>query len=173
MAQGKSNVWKFFKICNDDEKKAECSLCESTSQKQKQIIRGKTPKLFSTKPLWNHLKSKHPLAIKTLDREINVNKDEDDPPTSGPSFTITSKSEPYQTQPTLQSVIKKKEMWSLDDSRSMNITKKICMFYFYIYYRESLSRQHKVQNRDIRRLMFRFWTLYCLSMYFIINKYLY
>lgn len=77
--------------------------------------------------------------MKTLDREINANKDEDDPPTSGPSSTtITSKSEPHQTQPTLQSVIKKKEMWSLDDPRSINITKKICMFYFCIYVTESL-----------------------------------
>lgn len=126
-------MWKFFKICNDNEKKTECLFCESTSQKEKQIIRGKTSKFFSAKPLWNHLKSKHPLAIKTLDREINVNKDKDDPPTFGPLFTKTSKSEPYQTQLILQSVIKKKEMWSLDDPRSMNITKKICMFYLVMF----------------------------------------
>lgn len=132
MAQGKSNIWKFFKICND-EKKTECSLCDVTSQKQ--IIRGKTPKLFSTKPLWNHLKSKHPLIVKTLEK--NSNNDEDNPLTSGLSIsgsstTITSKSEPRPTQPTLQSVVKKKEMWSLNDPRSINLTKKIVMLYFYI-----------------------------------------
>lgn len=132
MAQGKSNVWKFFKICND-EKKAECSLCDATSQKQ--IVRGKTPKLFSTKPLWNHLKSKHPLIVKTLEK--NSNNDENNPltsglSTSGSSTTITSKSEPRLTQPTLQSVVKKKEMWSLNDPRSINLTKKIGMLYFYI-----------------------------------------
>lgn len=48
MAQEKSNISKFFKICSDDEKKADF-LYKSTSQKQ--IIREKSPKLFSTKPL--------------------------------------------------------------------------------------------------------------------------
>lgn len=102
MAQRKSNVWKFFKICSDDEQKAECTLCEFTSQKL--IVRGKTPKLFSTKPLWNHLKHKHPSIMK---KEVNDNKNEADPPTSGLSTTIIepSKSESLQTQPTLESVI--------------------------------------------------------------------
>ncbi|XP_011707970.1 PREDICTED: zinc finger BED domain-containing protein 1-like [Wasmannia auropunctata] len=68
--------------------------------------------------------------MKTLDKEVNASKDskdEDDPLTSSSSSstTIISKSKSRQTQPTLQSVIKKKEMWSLDDSRSINITKKI------------------------------------------------
>lgn len=141
MASGKSDVWKFFKICNNDKTKAECSLCDSTSQKP--IIRGKTPKFFSTKPLWNHLKSKHPLAMRNLDREIDASKDEDNPSISdssgsSSSTVTTSKSEPQQIQPTLVSEMKKKQMWSLDDPRSINITKKISTFYFLFYFKESL-----------------------------------
>ncbi|XP_018366612.1 PREDICTED: zinc finger BED domain-containing protein 4-like [Trachymyrmex cornetzi] len=160
MAQRKSNVWNFFKICSDDERKADCILCETTSRKQ--IVRGKSRKLFSTKPLWNHLKSKHPLIMKTLDGEINVSENikveiDDYPISDSLSTTITSKSyDPLsttitskpcenfmsetcvflqeknsksflscETQPTLQCIIKEEEMWSLDDSRSVNITKRI------------------------------------------------
>jgi len=95
----------------------------------KKIVRGKTPKLFSTKPLWNHLRRKHPLTIENMDGNTNI---EADPPTLNlnPSSPIShSKSH----QPTLQSLIKKKEMWSLDDPKAMNITRKICEYFLFLY----------------------------------------
>ena len=167
MAQRKSNVWNFFKICSDDEKKADCILCETTSRKQ--IVRGKSRRLFSTKPLWNHLKSKHPLIMKTLEVNVseNIKIEIDDYPISD-SLSTTITSESYEnfvsetcvylqekdsksflsceTQPTLQCIIKEEEMWSLDDSRSVNITKKIGMFYFYIYFKESLFHINEYIN---------------------------
>ena len=44
-----SKIWKYFKVVDDNESKALCKLCDV------KLLRGKSPKTFSTKPLWNHL----------------------------------------------------------------------------------------------------------------------
>ena len=45
-----SLVWKYF---TPREAEAECTRCKVL------ILRGKNPKSYSTKPLWNHLQTAH------------------------------------------------------------------------------------------------------------------
>ncbi|XP_025263095.1 LOW QUALITY PROTEIN: zinc finger BED domain-containing protein 4 [Camponotus floridanus] len=62
-----------------------------------------------------------------MDGNGNTNDVETDGPAlnlNSPPSTSISQSKSYQ--PTLQYLIKKKEMWSLDDPKALNITKKIC-----------------------------------------------
>lgn len=62
-----SKIWRYFKVVLDDESRAMCTLCNV------KLLRGKTPKTYSTKPLWNHLKSSH----KTQHTLINPPKGDD------------------------------------------------------------------------------------------------
>lgn len=73
MAPKKSSVWKYFTICpGPDEHMAECSLCDEYSI-QRRFSRGKTSSNYSTKPLWNHLQSKHPQAFIELQKAAQNN----------------------------------------------------------------------------------------------------
>ena len=63
-----SQVWKRFEVDVGNPNKAVCNLCDISTQSQV-IQRGKTPILYSTNPLWNHLKnscnSSHDKLVKT------------------------------------------------------------------------------------------------------------
>lgn len=112
-----SNVWKYFKVLQRDNKKAECLICpDDVPQATKLIVRGKDCKTFSTKPLWNHLAGKHPKSFteaksRSADCEVvELN--------NGATTTLT--------QPKLPNVLKNKENWSLEETRSKVITTAIC-----------------------------------------------
>ena len=63
----KSPIWKYFKIYIGSEagtsNKAECTLCDKRLL-SRLITRGKNPKTYFTKPLWNHFKQNHPEEYK-------------------------------------------------------------------------------------------------------------
>lgn len=72
MAPKKSSVWKYFIVCPaPNEHLAECTLCDEDSL-QRRFSRGKASSNFSTKPLWNHLQSKHLRIFKDLQKEIQT-----------------------------------------------------------------------------------------------------
>jgi hypothetical protein len=131
-----SIIWKHFKSCSvENEHKAECLLCDKvTLGKAIYIVRGKTPRSYSTKPLWNHLQKKHPSTYKTLqskDKETADDADElnsDDPEagasTSKPNPATGSQSQ--QSQPTIMESLERSKKWTLDDKRSKAVTRVIC-----------------------------------------------
>lgn len=53
-----SPVWKFFDTLENDASKARCKLCAAC------ISRGGVGKISTTSALHNHLKFKHPCALK-------------------------------------------------------------------------------------------------------------
>ena len=72
-----SKIWKYFKVVDDNESKALCKLCDV------KLLRGKSPKTFSTKPLWNHLKSAHNtqhdlIKLSKGDKTVGADVDVDD-----------------------------------------------------------------------------------------------
>lgn len=129
MAQLKSRIWKYFKVCSNNESTAECKLCSEQSLTSK-IIRGKTPKLFSTKPLWNHVKHKHPLVYKT--QHENEDKDASKSYISNIQISdenlIIQEQQTYsqQSQPTLQMTIDRNKEWNFNDPKAKVISRKIC-----------------------------------------------
>ncbi|XP_046753087.1 zinc finger BED domain-containing protein 4-like [Diprion similis] len=88
------------------------------------MVRGKTPKSFSTKPLWNHLEGRHPQHYKSVKSNTEESVDENDPPI--PSTSNLAQQVKREIQPSLEMVIRKKQMWSLDDRRAADISKIIC-----------------------------------------------
>lgn len=99
MAQ-KSIVWRHFKVSADKKEKAECQLCDKNYPRL--FSRGTTPKAFSTKPLWNHIKSRHPKELKELNR-------------------IYYASGKLRKKPKRQA----RKTWNIEDSRSQAISRKI------------------------------------------------
>lgn len=71
MLKLKFNIWKFFKINEQNQSKADCTLCPS---QKTQITRGKNAKL-SMKPLWNYIKNLHSKEYKSM---VIQDKDQDD-----------------------------------------------------------------------------------------------
>ena len=109
----RSMIWKYYKIKGISNEQAECRLCNASGTPTT-LIRGKSPKLYSTKPLWNHLKSKHPNEYKANDSETSQSEIEEEylkPSTSA--------------QPTLLQTISAAKMWSINDSKSLTISRKI------------------------------------------------
>lgn len=81
-------------------------------------IRGRkeeTMHKYSTTPLWNHVKKKHPDVLK---KKKEVVQDHDE--SSCSSTTSVS------VQLTLKQTIERKEMWSLDSEKAKKITRLIC-----------------------------------------------
>lgn len=143
----KSSVWKYFKICKDDERKADCLLCESNAAlAAKQIIRGKSTRSFSTKPLWNHLEWKHPEFHKEAKTPVEKFYDEEDPL----NILSTPNSAGRKETHNLQNATRKQTMWSLDDRRSMNISKVICKLYFDSLYELQYAVVSKLNTERIR-----------------------
>ena len=54
----RSVVWSWFKEVTEDKMKVRCKLCEA-DEKETIIVRGKTIKDSSTKPMLNHVKFAH------------------------------------------------------------------------------------------------------------------
>lgn len=97
----KSVIWKHFKVSADNKEKAECQLCDPNSP-TRFLSRGRTPRTFSTKPLWNHIKSRHPIQLTELNRINYESAEREKKPTESTHAT-----------------------WSLQDSRSQAISRKI------------------------------------------------
>ena len=96
-------------------------MTRTNSGSSRYITRGKTSRTYSTTPLWNHLKHKHPTIHKNIQAETE--KDEDDQEGS------TSTSATGKSQPTLAETFKRSQQWTLDDPRSKEITKVICKYH--------------------------------------------
>ena len=115
-----SQVWKHFKVDSGNPNKAVCNLCDVSTQ-SRVIQREKTPKQYSTKPLWNHLwnshKSYHDKLVKT--EEVSEAEVEDDPQAEGSS---TGQSSQSHSQPTLSQFMNKKKTWDLNSAQSKKIT---------------------------------------------------
>jgi hypothetical protein len=109
----KSNIWKHFLVKGEREEKAECKLCPNDSA-TKTLIRGKSSKSFSTKPLWNHMKSKHPKEYSSLTANDDSAVGEDT--SSGASVPIQS---------TIEGAFDAGKKWNLNDKRSLEISRKI------------------------------------------------
>ena len=56
-----SSIWEFFVIDPNDSSKAQCNKCET------KIVRGSETQDFSTTPLTNHLRRKHPEKFKEFE----------------------------------------------------------------------------------------------------------
>lgn len=130
MAHFKSRIWNYFKVSSDNETTAECKLCHEQSLSSK-IVRGKTPKLFSTKPLWNHVKHKHPSVYKLqneskVDATENYNPNPDVSELCDDNFSSQEQPQQSQHQPTLQMIIDRNKQWNFNDPRSKAISRKIC-----------------------------------------------
>ena len=85
-----SKVWKYFRAHDRDNTKAQCTLCEVL------VVRGKTPKSFSTKPLWNHLNTTHRDTYSKLKRDDKSKGEEDASEKCGSSTHPTSADECQQ-----------------------------------------------------------------------------
>lgn len=123
MATGTSAVWKFFEVQASDTSKAKCLVCKS-----KDIVtiitRGKTSKLFSTKPLWNHLKNSHPSVhkeIKPEDKEDPVKEEENHDVDVDDSLVPGT-----GQQPTIQQILQKQKTWEPSSKQAQKITRTIC-----------------------------------------------
>lgn len=118
-----SKVWHYFIVDSNDNTKAKCTLCELN------ILRGKTPKTFSTKPLWNHLKSTHKSQHKVIyagkedkDEDIDMESEvaredlhsEDFNPRAATGF-----------QPTLEQVLASKQPMKPQSVQAKKITRVI------------------------------------------------
>ena len=69
----RSAVWTFFTVCENDQTRAKCNICEA------RISRGSGGRMCTTSSLFNHLKFKHPQEFKFTKRNqptlaIKVNK---------------------------------------------------------------------------------------------------
>lgn len=140
MANFKSRIWKYFKISSDNETTAECQLCREQSLSSK-IIRGKTPKLFSSKPLWNHVKHKHPSVVTVYKPQTENKVDTSDTTEkciSDADLDVDNPDENFfsqeqhnihthkQYQPTLQMIINRNKQWNINDPKAKAISRKIC-----------------------------------------------
>jgi BED zinc finger len=115
-----SAVWKYYKNVStgSDSSKAKCLVCTG---KETLITRGKTPKLYSTKPLWNHLKNCHPTVYSSLRQESkeDVPKGEEEDQDDGVGDSDVQ-------QPTIEQLLKKKKKWESSNKQAQKITASIC-----------------------------------------------
>lgn len=116
----KSNVWDHFKISARNTSIAECQHCDPDSSR-KNIKRGSNVKNYSTTPLWNHVKKKHPDVLHKKKESLQVHDE-----SSSSSSCSLEPVKPGTVQLTLQQTIRRKEMWSLDSEKARKITKLIC-----------------------------------------------
>ena len=131
-----SQVWKHFKVDVGNTNKAVCNLCD-VSNPSRVIQRGKTPKQYSTKPLWNHLKnthkSYHDKLVKTHPRVSDCEADDEDDPQAEGSSTGQSS----QSQPTLSQFMSQKKAWDPNSAQSKKITRIIGRTFKSIYFLHS------------------------------------
>jgi hypothetical protein len=65
-----SQVWNYFKTSSKDNPIAKCRSCG------REVKRGKTPRTFSTHPLWLHLKNHHLATYKEANKDRKQAVDE-------------------------------------------------------------------------------------------------
>jgi hypothetical protein len=69
-----SAVWRYFKISNTDESKAQCSICNELFSRG-----GNSKKTYTTSPLVTHLERKHNdayLVVKKAQDELTATRTE-------------------------------------------------------------------------------------------------
>jgi hypothetical protein len=122
-----SAVWKYFNNVSSDSSKAKCLVCSGMG-KETLITRGKIPKLFSTKPLWNHLKNCHSTVYSTLrqeNKEDVAKEEEEDRDGDG-----DCSQESDVQQPTIEQLLNKKKKWEPSNKQAEKITTAICKLKF-------------------------------------------
>ena len=118
-----SKVWKYFRAHDRDNTKAQCTLCEVL------VVRGKTPKSFSTKPLWNHLNTTHRDTYSKLKRDDKSKGEEDASGEASEGQGTSSSTHPTSAdecqQPTIMEVLSKKTENGSNSSCCTEITRVI------------------------------------------------
>lgn len=65
-----SPIWTYFTVKNENDQKAQCTLCKT------EIVRGKTVKQYGTKSMLNHVRNKHPDEFREVEKEQKRKADE-------------------------------------------------------------------------------------------------
>lgn len=108
----KSPVWQYFDISLTNQSKAVCKICTTG------LSRGLTAKQFSTTPLINHLKHKHP------DQFDEFTKKKESKPASD-ERRIVKAVHKTKVQPTLHEFEKASKPWSRDDENWVLNTRRL------------------------------------------------
>ena len=115
-----SEIWSFFVVNSSDNSRAICKECSTI------IVRGKTPKNYSTTPLWNHLQYFHKQLYgstkKANIKETNSQTSETcDVDVDFISQNLTS----LPKQQTLIETFEKHKKWQINDPRAKAIHYRI------------------------------------------------
>ncbi|KAI6648695.1 hypothetical protein LOD99_7921 [Oopsacas minuta] len=114
-----SEVWKFYDADCADESIANCniSVCQGKTRKIRRDTHGGSKKSFSTKSLWSHLESYHPIEykeaiiIRNADEAKRCKKDEENSKQQSIYILATPGS---QTQQSLEETFELKIKWLPD-----------------------------------------------------------
>ena len=112
-------------MVDDNESKALCKLCDV------KLLRGKSPKTFSSKPLWNHLKSAHNtqhdlIKLSKGDKTVGADVDVDDVVVAG------EKEKSSATQPDIATAFANMTPFKPNSTQAQAITKAIGEFCFHL-----------------------------------------
>lgn len=127
MATGKSIVWHFFKVSDDDDSKVQCNLCPTI------ILRGAKRCNYNTSNMFKHLNAKH---RKELDSEKDRRekaeeeiKEKEKKRLQPIQSTSISKKKKFDTdaskQLKLHEVFDRKKIWDINDIKAKSIHKYI------------------------------------------------
>lgn len=113
MATGKkkSPLWKYFDVCEDDNRYAECLLCKL------KISRGGEGKKAGTSAMKNHIKSKHPDKFSEISQNIETEMSIPSTSRATPAGVLQSQTK-VQKQLTLTETFEKKIIWDVNDTKS-------------------------------------------------------
>ena len=115
-----SLVWKFFSIDDSSDDVASCSICK-TAVKRGNATKGQ--KSYSTTPLWNLLRMKHPDELKSLSDDKS-HKEDKSAANSGAS-PQQQKLAAMQKQMSLEDSFATRKVFDINDKRARDITDKI------------------------------------------------
>lgn len=118
----KSEVWRYFKILEDDNTKAMCKVCQEEGSRIVISRGGKNCKQFTTTNLRNHLR-KHPKEFLALSADEKTKRTQQDME-STESTTVTMRKK-LKTQMSLQQSIEAGRAWDMNSPQAQHITNLI------------------------------------------------
>lgn len=126
MSTSSSNVWRFFKVLEDDNTKAVCLCCEEEGSCVTVSRGGKDKRKFTTTNLRNHLSIKHPAKFSTLQIQAEEEKKKGQLKRKSDDACSTAEHRKrMKTQLTLQSSFDASKQWDKNSVKSMTVTKLI------------------------------------------------
>ena len=106
----KAVIWDYYKVVDDNEHFASCQTFNE------QILRGgRTPKIYNTSNMIDHLQKKHPLIYKDYEEKKKLSLLQEQP-TSGKKS---------KNQPTLMQTRLRLKLWDINDPKAECIHLKI------------------------------------------------